>query len=97
MILTVIVTTLLEIALAALCFTAGCVYWDIQNIPSPTNFFISDATKDLLKKNNYELYVDKSYKDKDTVVIWLRNANSKLYDEPIVLINPKKRTLEVRK
>lgn len=97
MILTVIVTTLLEIALAALCFTAGCVYWDMQTVPSPTNFFISDTAKDLLKKNNYKLYVGKSHEDEDTIVLWLRNLNSELYDEPIVLINPKKRTLEVLK
>lgn len=97
MILTVVVTALLEVALAALCFTAGCVYWGVQNVPSPTNFFISDAAKDLLKKNNYKLYINKSHENEDTIVLWLRNVNSELYDEPIVLINPKKRTLEVLK
>ena len=97
MILTVVVTALLEIALAALCFTAGCVYWDIQNVPSPTNLFISEAAKKLLKNNNYKLHVNKSHEDEDEIVLWLQNANSKSYDEPIVLINPKKRTLEVLK
>lgn len=98
MILTVIVTALLEFALAALCFTAGCVYWDIECAKTPPTVCISEKAKKLLEKGNYRFVMATSIVNDNILTFWVRRLNAKdPFDTPLIRLDPEGKTIDVLK
>lgn len=95
MILTVIVTALLEIALAALCFTAGCVYWDITNpIQKLDHIRIEDDVNDFLKANKKQLRIWKSYIKNNSLCYWVMDEKD-VFKGSLITQNPLNDHIEV--
>lgn len=96
MISTIIATALLAFIAGAACFIAGCIFWDTKYVPSPKNLIISDATREFLEKNDYQINIFQSVTDEGALSIWVKdNKINGDASEPMILVNPKKRTLKV--